>query len=444
MTDASNNQTNNTYRYDANGNMTCRIENSQTFIQAFNIENRLSGIALVSGDCDTPGDLVKTWMNTYDGDGKKVKQVYTDTNGTMTSFYYAGGSYEVQTDGTTSTIKQYYSIAGINVGMRQGSTFNYFLTDHLGSVVGVTDAAGTLISETRYMPFGQIRTDIGTITQTDYGFTFQQNVGSTGLMDYDARMYDDYLNRWLQPDTIIPDPYNSQSWNRFSYTRNNSVNKIDPSGNRDCSYDGKNCLNYNYFYHKVDIPRFIKDNSSPQLDTPKDVEQLFTSEEGKDFIMNWEQKSLILYDNDGANNCTIGYGHLVHIGRCNGYDPSETLYLNGISDDYAKELFNIDLANKGENIVKKFVTVPLYQFQFDALVSFAYNVGPGYGIDNSDPDYVQGFSNSSLLEYVNSGQFNLVPSELNKWIYPLSAGGLVTRREQEGNMFSEAIYNSAH
>ena len=102
-------------------------------------------------------------------EGGEVKQLYTDSGGSTTTYYYAGGSYEVQSNGTTSTTRQYYSLAGINMGMREGSTFNYFLTDHQGSVVGVTDSSGTLISETRYMPFGQIRTDIGTITQTDYG-----------------------------------------------------------------------------------------------------------------------------------------------------------------------------------------------------------------------------------------------------------------------------------
>ena len=149
--------------------MTCRVEDGQTYLQTFNIENRISGIAQVTGNCDTPGALSKTWLYTYDGDGIKVKQLYTDSGGSTNTYYYAGGSYEVQSNGTTSTTRQYYSLAGINMGMREGSTFNYFLTDHQGSVVGVTDSSGTLISETRYMPFGQIRTDIGTITQTDYG-----------------------------------------------------------------------------------------------------------------------------------------------------------------------------------------------------------------------------------------------------------------------------------
>jgi RHS repeat-associated protein len=157
-----------------------------------------------------------------------------------------GGSYEVQTDGTTETVRQYYAIAGVTAGMREGSTFYYFLTDHLGSVVGVTDSSGMLVSQTRYAPFGAIRTDIGIISQTDYGYTFQRNVSGMGLMDYKARAYDPYLNHWIQPDTIIPDPYNPQSWNRYSYVNGNPINHNDPSGHSaECILGSSNgCLLY--------------------------------------------------------------------------------------------------------------------------------------------------------------------------------------------------------
>lgn len=41
--------------------------------------------------------------------------------------------------------------------------------------------------------------------------------------------------RWLQPDTVIPEPYNPQSWNRYSYVRNNPINLNDPTGHREVS-----------------------------------------------------------------------------------------------------------------------------------------------------------------------------------------------------------------
>jgi RHS repeat-associated protein len=184
----------------------------------------------VTGDCDTLGDTLKAWQFTYDGDGAKVKQEYTDSYGTLTTYYYGGGSYEVQSDGSTEITRQYYALAGVSAGMREGDTFSWFLTDHLGSVVGVTDADATLISQTRYTPFGEIRTDVGTINQTDYGYTFQRNVDGMGLMDYKARYYSPLLGRFTQPDSIVPNPYEPQNWNRYSYVNGNPITHDDPSG----------------------------------------------------------------------------------------------------------------------------------------------------------------------------------------------------------------------
>jgi RHS repeat-associated protein len=51
-----------------------------------------------------------------------------------------------------------------------------------------------------------------------------------GLMFYNARWMDPYLNHFTQPDSIVPDPYNPQDWNRYSYARNNPVRYTDPTG----------------------------------------------------------------------------------------------------------------------------------------------------------------------------------------------------------------------
>ncbi len=50
------------------------------------------------------------------------------------------------------------------------------------------------------------------------------------LIDYGARWYDPGLGRFLSPDTIIPDPTNPQSLNRYSYVYNNPLKYRDPSG----------------------------------------------------------------------------------------------------------------------------------------------------------------------------------------------------------------------
>lgn len=60
-------------------------------------------------------------------------------------------------------------------------------------------------------------------------------------MDYKARFYSPYINRFLQPDTIIPDLSNPQSWNRYSYVTNRPINVNDPSGHWPNCKPGVHC-----------------------------------------------------------------------------------------------------------------------------------------------------------------------------------------------------------
>jgi RHS repeat-associated protein len=113
------------------------------------------------------------------------------------------------------------------------------------------DTNGELLSQNRYLPFGEIRDDIASspITQTDFGYTGQRNLADIGLMDYNARFYSPTLMRFIQPDSIVPDIGNPQAWNRYSYVYNSPIVYFDPSGhlgvNRDLCHGsdgyGQNC-----------------------------------------------------------------------------------------------------------------------------------------------------------------------------------------------------------
>jgi RHS repeat-associated protein len=127
---------------------------------------------------------------------------------------------------------KYYSFEGQTIVNEYKPATNdwhlsYLLTDHLGSVVAVTDGTGALISQQRYLPFGGKRTNLGTISQTDYGYTGQRDL-EMGLMDYKARFYNPLLGRFMQPDTLTPD--GPQGLNRYSYVGNNPIGFNDPSG----------------------------------------------------------------------------------------------------------------------------------------------------------------------------------------------------------------------
>jgi hypothetical protein len=54
-------------------------------------------------------------------------------------------------------------------------------------------------------------------------------------------LYGSYLNHFSQPDTIIPDASNPQSFNRYSYVLNNPIRYNDPTGHK-CVGNGEECL----------------------------------------------------------------------------------------------------------------------------------------------------------------------------------------------------------
>jgi RHS repeat-associated protein len=72
-----------------------------------------------------------------------------------------------------------------------------------------------------------------------------------GLYFYNARFYDSYLNRWIQPDSIIPNPGNVLDWDRYAAMRNNPLKYTNPSGHEICNADGW-CGEYDP-YHDIQL-----------------------------------------------------------------------------------------------------------------------------------------------------------------------------------------------
>jgi len=140
-----------------------------------------------------------------------------------------------QSSATTYAVQatKYYYLGSARVAMRRstatGSEVTYLHTDHLGTVSIATSGGGQVLARTLNMPYGGVRWSSGGMP-TDYGFTGMKEPIGTGLVYLHARYYAPYLNRWIQPDTIVPDPSNPQSLNRYSYVLNNPVKYTDPTG----------------------------------------------------------------------------------------------------------------------------------------------------------------------------------------------------------------------
>jgi lysozyme len=119
-----------------------------------------------------------------------------------------------------------------------------------------------------------------------------------------------------------------------------------------------------------------------------------------------------------ANVWTIGYGHT---GPTFGNPTPRGMR---ITDAQIDELLKQDM-ERFENAVTKYVKVPLTQNQFDALVSFTFNVGAG------------ALSTSTLLKLLNQGKYDEVPAQFLRWNKGGGKvlAGLVRRRQSEAHLF---------
>lgn len=134
---------------------------------------------------------------------------------------------------------------------------------------------------------------------------------------------------------------------------------------------------------------------------------------GLDLIKKFEGLRLEPY-RDVGGLWTIGWGHL-----CSSeHEP--------ISTEQAEQLLETDLM-EAENEVCKLVKVALTDNQFAALVSFAFNLGPGR------------LAGSTLLKKLNDGDYDAVPDQIKLWDH---AGGKVCtgiarRRAAEAELFTK-------
>ncbi|HBQ59347.1 MAG TPA: hypothetical protein DD671_06920 [Balneolaceae bacterium] len=141
---------------------------------------------------------------------------------------------------------------------------------------------------------------------------------------------------------------------------------------------------------------------------------MFISNEGIDLIKKFEGLELEAYQ-CSADVWTIGYGHTQGVEEGMKIDMEE-----------ADKLLRQDL-DQFEKFVNSEVKTQLSQCQFDALVSWTFNLGVG------------NLRQSTMLKRLNEGDLKAVPSEMKRW--NKSAGkvldGLVRRREAEALLFQQ-------
>lgn len=142
-----------------------------------------------------------------------------------------------------------------------------------------------------------------------------------------------------------------------------------------------------------------------------------TSARGIEIIKRYEGFSPTPY-RCPAGWWTIGYGSTRGVTK-------DTAPVN---EEQAAIMLQQDLA-VAERGVSRLITAPLHQLQFDALVSFTYNLGGG------------ALQRSSLRKKVNREEHGDVPNEFKKWVYAggRKLNGLISRRLSEANLYMEGF-----
>ena len=231
------------YDYDSRGNATL---SNQRAIE-YNAQNNPSRVT-------APGN--KTVDFKYSPDNTLASQTIDIDGQTQRTLYYHNGLYEITKTATDLYETQY--LGGYLLQKKRifdGEEVQYLYRDHLGSLDSITDQAGVQKNykdknntnaplRMAFDPWGKRRYhnwESGdsnledqmislALDTSSHGFTNHLSLDSIGLIHMGGRIYDPENGRFLSPDFYIQSPFNSQSYNRYSYVLNNPLSYTDPSG----------------------------------------------------------------------------------------------------------------------------------------------------------------------------------------------------------------------
>jgi RHS repeat-associated protein len=219
------------FTYDANGNAITRNGYSNTW-SSYNYPTLVQS----SGESAT---------FIYGQNHQRIETIYTGSIGTETT-YHVGELLEQVVNGSTNDWRYYVKAGNELVGIYStvAGAMRYSLGDHQLGIANLETATSPVTyTPESFTPFGNRRsgetwsgapsnsdeTAINGVTRL--GYTGQTMLGvSMGLIHMNGRVEDAITGRFLSPDPRVPNPGNTQDFNRYSYANNNPLTFIDPTG----------------------------------------------------------------------------------------------------------------------------------------------------------------------------------------------------------------------
>lgn len=204
------------FSYDAAGNV---LSDSAGHTFSYDAENRITSVA---------GGGTGTY--TYDAEGSRIRRV--TSSGTLDYLYDLDGRAvtEVSESGSFIGWTRGEIYAGDqHLASYQNGTTYFDHTDWLNNERLRTNLNGTTYASWTNLPFGE---GSSTPNPGPLHFTGKERDPESNLDDFGARYYSSALGRFLSTDDPLAgqDPADPQSWNLYSYARNNPIGHVDPDG----------------------------------------------------------------------------------------------------------------------------------------------------------------------------------------------------------------------
>ncbi|UPY80935.1 polymorphic toxin type 10 domain-containing protein (plasmid) [Leptospira weilii] len=222
--------------YDANGNLTRQRDNSKDLTKRISVDSQDRITQIQDGNGATLGSY---W---YDESGFRIRKSSLEPKNNLfanVEILYPSkffGLEFIESESVISSVNNVY-LNGVRIAaLNEVGALAYFLTDQVDSVSLVLDDEGNSLSQMQYLPYGETFVQRG---DTNFApkYNSQELDRESGFYFYNARYYDPGIARFTSADTVIPDEYNSQSWNRFSYVNGNPIQYKDPTGHLPQDYD---------------------------------------------------------------------------------------------------------------------------------------------------------------------------------------------------------------
>ena len=165
----------------------------------------------------------------YDPQSRRILKEVT-RNGVTTRVHYVAGLYERH---PAHSIRNIYLGTSVIASEKVAGAVNtvYYLSDHHGTILLAADAAGAIIQNQRYSPFGSA---LNSSVDLDRYLSRERDT-ETGLLHLGARYYAPAMGRFVSADWWVLENPNKparmpQGYNVYSYALNNPLVFKDPSG----------------------------------------------------------------------------------------------------------------------------------------------------------------------------------------------------------------------